>query len=262
MVTISDQIAAARRWLALRPQRLSQEARGAALKMGQAKADHEIDAMTEIIETLRQVGAFAFPSKRRPTPQSECKRRERVCGQRGTRLLRCCLGPTEDAGQCLGVLRAAGAYGAGLVIIEGERGKNNLITANSTDTMKVWRHTPTILTGDVFDALPVNARFRWPSIFCLTPFRWSISSTRKAPSASSAPRTGGDMAQLTLAAAWLRVSVPTRALYEPSRLRERGSIRQSFRKHNTGAPRTNRSKRREDRPPLSPARSWPRPPCG
>ena len=56
-----------------------------------------------------------------------------------------------------GVLRAAGCYGASLVIIEGERGKNSLITANSTDTMKVWRHTPTILTGDVFDALPIGA---------------------------------------------------------------------------------------------------------
>lgn len=60
MITIAEQIACARRELAMR--RNVYPKRVAALKMSQAKADHEIDAMTAIIETLRQVEAFAFPA--------------------------------------------------------------------------------------------------------------------------------------------------------------------------------------------------------
>lgn len=54
------------------------------------------------------------------------------------------------------VLRAAGCYGVDLVAVEGQRGKNSLITSNATDTMKAWRHLPTLLTDDLFDALPVG----------------------------------------------------------------------------------------------------------
>lgn len=55
------------------------------------------------------------------------------------------------------VLRAVGCYGANLVIVEGERGKNSLITSNCTDTMKAWRHIPTLLTADIFDSIPIGA---------------------------------------------------------------------------------------------------------
>ncbi len=54
------------------------------------------------------------------------------------------------------VLRAAGCYGVDLVAVEGERGKNSLITSNCTDTMKAWRHIPTLLTDNIFSALPVG----------------------------------------------------------------------------------------------------------
>jgi tRNA(Leu) C34 or U34 (ribose-2'-O)-methylase TrmL len=58
-----------------------------------------------------------------------------------------------------GVMRAVGCYGASVVIIEGERGArcNDLVTRNSTDTQKAWRHVPTLLTADVFDCIPVGA---------------------------------------------------------------------------------------------------------
>lgn len=55
------------------------------------------------------------------------------------------------------VLRAVGCYGANLCIVEGERGKNSLITSNATDTMKAWRHIPTLLTADIFDSIPIGA---------------------------------------------------------------------------------------------------------
>lgn len=54
-------------------------------------------------------------------------------------------------------LRAVGCYGASLMIVEGQRGHKSLITSNATDTMKAWRHIPTILTDDVFDAIPIGA---------------------------------------------------------------------------------------------------------
>lgn len=54
------------------------------------------------------------------------------------------------------VLRAAGCYGVDLVAVEGERGRNSLITSNSTDTMKAWRHIPTMLTDDLFSILPIG----------------------------------------------------------------------------------------------------------
>ena len=54
------------------------------------------------------------------------------------------------------VLRAAGCYGVDLVAVEGTRGHNSLITSNSTDTMKAWRHIPTLLTDDLFSILPVG----------------------------------------------------------------------------------------------------------
>lgn len=54
------------------------------------------------------------------------------------------------------VLRAAGCYGVDLVAVEGERGKNSLITSNATDTMKAWRHIPTILTDNLFSTVPIG----------------------------------------------------------------------------------------------------------
>jgi tRNA(Leu) C34 or U34 (ribose-2'-O)-methylase TrmL len=54
------------------------------------------------------------------------------------------------------VLRAAGCYGVDLVAVEGERGRNSLVTSNSTDTMEAWRHIPTQLTDDLFKAVPIG----------------------------------------------------------------------------------------------------------
>lgn len=54
------------------------------------------------------------------------------------------------------VLRAAGCYGVDLVAVEGERGRNSFVTRNCTDTMKAWRHLPTILTSDLFSVVPVG----------------------------------------------------------------------------------------------------------
>lgn len=54
------------------------------------------------------------------------------------------------------VLRAAGCFGADLVAVEGVRGKNSLITSNATDTMKAWRHIPTLLTEDLMSVVPVG----------------------------------------------------------------------------------------------------------
>lgn len=51
-----------------------------------------------------------------------------------------------------GVLRAAGCYGASLVVIGGDR-----MGKFATDTMKAWRHIPCIETRDVMDAIPFGA---------------------------------------------------------------------------------------------------------
>lgn len=57
-----------------------------------------------------------------------------------------------------GVMRAAGCYGVNMVAVEGERGARSvgLVTQNSTDTMKAWRHIPTLLTDDLFSVIPVG----------------------------------------------------------------------------------------------------------
>jgi tRNA(Leu) C34 or U34 (ribose-2'-O)-methylase TrmL len=58
-----------------------------------------------------------------------------------------------------GVLRAAGCYGADLIVVEGERGRRSydLIRRAGTDTRKEWRHTPTLLTDNLLDAAPIGA---------------------------------------------------------------------------------------------------------
>lgn len=54
-----------------------------------------------------------------------------------------------------GVLRAAGCYGADLVVISGKR----LCSYRSiaTDTQKAWKHMPTITPDDLFDAHPLGS---------------------------------------------------------------------------------------------------------
>jgi tRNA(Leu) C34 or U34 (ribose-2'-O)-methylase TrmL len=54
------------------------------------------------------------------------------------------------------VLRAAGCYGAALVVVEGARGHGACRTA-LTDTGKAWRHIPVTLAADVFDGHPVGS---------------------------------------------------------------------------------------------------------
>lgn len=51
-----------------------------------------------------------------------------------------------------GVLRAAGCYGASLVVLGGPRPER--LSRLQTDTQKAWRHIPHLLVSDVFDALP------------------------------------------------------------------------------------------------------------
>lgn len=53
-----------------------------------------------------------------------------------------------------GVLRAAGCYGAALVILGGPRPER--LNKLATDTQKAWRHIPHILVPDVFDAIPYD----------------------------------------------------------------------------------------------------------
>lgn len=55
-----------------------------------------------------------------------------------------------------GVLRAAGCYGADLVVIGGKR-RLETIGRLSTDVQKSWRHIPTLQPEDVFDAMPLGA---------------------------------------------------------------------------------------------------------
>ena len=54
-----------------------------------------------------------------------------------------------------GVLRAAGCYGADLVVVGGRRLCNyaNL----NTDTQKAWRHIPTLTPEELFDGAPLGA---------------------------------------------------------------------------------------------------------
>ena|ERR1700744_6376802 len=54
-----------------------------------------------------------------------------------------------------GVLRAAGCYDASLVVIAGERGARS-IGRLSTDTQKAYKHIPTLVTSNVFDAIPFD----------------------------------------------------------------------------------------------------------
>ena len=51
-----------------------------------------------------------------------------------------------------GVMRAAGVYGVSLIVIAGTRFKT--IKRFPTDTMKAWKHIPTVEVDDVFQALP------------------------------------------------------------------------------------------------------------
>ena len=49
------------------------------------------------------------------------------------------------------VCRAAHVYGAGLIVVSGQRFKRS-----ATDTTKAWRHIPLIESLDVFDAIPFD----------------------------------------------------------------------------------------------------------
>ena len=53
-----------------------------------------------------------------------------------------------------GALRAAGVFGAAMVVISGERKKNFI--RHPTDAIKAYSYIPTLLVDDVFDALPYN----------------------------------------------------------------------------------------------------------
>lgn len=51
-------------------------------------------------------------------------------------------------------MRAAGCYGASLVVLGGPRPER--LSRCPTDTQKAWRHLPHILCEDVFDAIPYD----------------------------------------------------------------------------------------------------------
>lgn len=51
-----------------------------------------------------------------------------------------------------GAMRAAGCYGASLVVLGGPRPER--LSRLQTDTMRAWRHIPHLLVQNVFDALP------------------------------------------------------------------------------------------------------------
>ncbi len=55
----------------------------------------------------------------------------------------------KDPANLGGVLRAAGCFGAGLVVVGGGR-----LGRFSTDTMKAWRHVPCIETDDMMASVP------------------------------------------------------------------------------------------------------------
>ncbi|WP_084398321.1 TrmH family RNA methyltransferase [Henriciella aquimarina] len=60
----------------------------------------------------------------------------------------------KDAVNAGSVLRAAGCYGASLVVFGGRRIKRGDMV---TDTGKVWKHKPAVSVDDVMDAIPVGA---------------------------------------------------------------------------------------------------------
>jgi hypothetical protein len=51
-------------------------------------------------------------------------------------------------------MRAVYVYGARLLVLSGRRPK--VLIRHPADTMKTYRHIPTVLVGDVFDALPYD----------------------------------------------------------------------------------------------------------
>jgi tRNA(Leu) C34 or U34 (ribose-2'-O)-methylase TrmL len=53
-----------------------------------------------------------------------------------------------------GAMRAAQVYGADLIVLGGERPKTLL--RHPTDTMRAWKHIPTVLSQDVFDVMPYD----------------------------------------------------------------------------------------------------------
>jgi len=53
------------------------------------------------------------------------------------------------------VLRAAGCYGAGMVVVSGAR-PDQYMGRICTDVHKTYRHIPTLRVPDVFDALPYD----------------------------------------------------------------------------------------------------------
>lgn len=55
-----------------------------------------------------------------------------------------------------GVLRAAGCYRADFIAVAGVRG-HKAVSHCATDTQKAYRHIPTVLCDDVFDAHPVGS---------------------------------------------------------------------------------------------------------
>ena len=53
-----------------------------------------------------------------------------------------------------GVMRAAGCYGIGLIVISGPRFKT--IKRFPTDTMRVWKHIPLIETDNILNVIPLD----------------------------------------------------------------------------------------------------------
>lgn len=53
-----------------------------------------------------------------------------------------------------GVMRAAGVYAADMVALSG--GRPQTLMRWPTDTMKAWRHIPTLMVADLFEVLPYN----------------------------------------------------------------------------------------------------------
>lgn len=61
----------------------------------------------------------------------------------------------KSAANVGGTLRAAGVYGASLLVLGGPRPEK--MVRHPADTMKAWRHMPTILVPDVMDAIPYRS---------------------------------------------------------------------------------------------------------
>ena len=53
-----------------------------------------------------------------------------------------------------GTLRAIGVYGASMLVLGGVRPSRFM--GHPTDTMKMYRHVPTVMIDDVFDAIPFD----------------------------------------------------------------------------------------------------------